>query len=108
MRDDKEEDWRKLVSVQHIDTANKYVKRIEQSINLALLVTFLKSFTKNHQEMITDMETEQPVTLANNWSLKFKQFLEETSRLDATFAMYLQTYILNHSAMSLKLHLQSA
>ena len=68
MRDDKEEDWRKLVSVQNIDTATKYVKRIAQSINLAPLVTFFKSPTKNDQEiLITDMETEQPVTLANNW-----------------------------------------
>ena len=95
MRDDKEEDWRKLVYVQHIDTATNNVKRIAQSINLALLVTFFKSLTKNGQEMlITDMEPEQPVTLANYWSCKFNQFLEETSRINATFALYLD--ILNH------------
>ena len=35
MKDDKEEDWKKLVSVQHIDTATMYVKRIAQSLNLA-------------------------------------------------------------------------
>ena len=95
MKDDKEEDWKKLVSVQHIDTATKYVKRIAQSLNLALLVTFLKSLTKDDQEMlITDMETEQPVTLANNWSCKFNTFLEETSRINATFALHLD--ILKH------------
>ena len=95
MKDDNEEDWKKLVSVQHIDTATKYVKRIAQSLNLAILVTFLKSLTKDDQEMlITDMETEQPVTLANNWSLRFNKFLEETSRINATFALHLD--ILNH------------
>ena len=89
MRDDREDDWRKLVSVQHIDTATKYVKRIAQSMNLALLVTFLKSLTKDDQEiLITDMETEQPATLAKKWSFKFNKFLEETSRINATFALY--------------------
>ena len=90
MKDDKEEDWKKLVSVHHIDTATTYVKRIAQSLNLALLVTFIKSLTKDDQEMlINDLETEQPATLATNWSVRFNQFLEEASRRNATFALHL-------------------
>ena len=44
--------------------------------------------------LINDMETEQPVTLATNWSSRFNRFVDETSRINATFALHLD--ILKH------------
>ena len=38
----KKEDWMTLVSIQHIDKATRYVKRISLSLHLAFLV-FLHS-----------------------------------------------------------------
>lgn len=43
MGDEEQEDWAKLISVQHIDTATRQIKRKALSLHLAFVVTFAQT-----------------------------------------------------------------
>ena len=89
MRDDTREDWKTLVSADHIDTATKHVKRLSLSLHLAFLVEFANSLAAEEQEsFLSEMESEEPSSVANNWASRFKDFLEEGSTKNATFALH--------------------
>ena len=89
MKDDGEDDWRKLVSIQHIDMATQQIRRIAMSLHLAFLVVFLKSLKTDDQEMLlTDIETDEPDTLADKWMNNFNSFMEKSSKCYATFALH--------------------
>ena len=90
MRDDKREDWKTLVSADHIDTATKHVKRLSLSLHLAFLVEFAKSLAAEEQEcFLSEMESDDPSSIAHTWSSRFKEFLDEGSTKNATFALHL-------------------
>ena len=90
MPDDKREDWKTLVSADHIDTATKHVKRLSLSLHLAFLVEFAKSLTTEEQEsFLSEMESDEPSSIADTWSSRFQKFLDEGSTKYATFTLYL-------------------
>ena len=89
MRDDNTDDWKKLVSVQHIDTATRYVRRIALSLHLAFLIEFSKSLESAEQESFwTEMQIVDEATLSKTWSKKFEDFLHKGSERNATFALH--------------------
>ena len=90
MRDDKREDWKALVSADHIDTATKHVKRLSLSLHLAFLVEFAKSLAAEEQEcFLSEMESDEPSSTANTWSSRFQEFLNNGATKNATFALHL-------------------
>ena len=89
MRDDKQDDWKRLVSVQHIDIATRHVKRIAASLHIAFLVVFTKSLPANEQQLFwNDMETGEASVIAECWAERFEDFLQSGSRVNATFALH--------------------
>ena len=89
MRDDKQDDWKRLVSVQHIDIATRHVKRIAVSLHIAFLVVFTKSLPVSEQQLFwNDMETAEASVLAERWSERFEDFLQKSSSVNATFALH--------------------
>ena len=89
MRDDKQDDWKRLVSVQHIDIATRHVKRIAVSLHIAFLVVFTKSLPEDDQQLFwNDMETAEASVLADCWAERFEDFLQKHSSLNATFALH--------------------
>ena len=90
MRDDNQEDWKRLVSVQHIDIATKYVRRIAVSLHIAFLIVFSKWLAAEEQELfLQDMEMGEFAAAANSWAQRFEDFLESGSKVNATFALHL-------------------
>ena len=90
MRDEKKEDWTTLVSIQHIDRATRYVKRISLSLHLAFLVSFAQSLDdENLAEFLNSMESEDEDVISKNWGEKYEQFLEHGAKQNATFCLHL-------------------
>lgn len=89
MRDDKHDEWKKLVSAQHIDSATKYIRRISLSLHLAFLIAFSNNLSQDQKEcFLQDMESGTPCEVARTWSSQFEKFLEDGSNRNATFALH--------------------
>ena len=73
MRDDKQDDWKRLISVQNIDIATRHVKRIATFLHIAFLVVFTKSLPANEQQLFrNDMETGEASVIAECWAYDLK------------------------------------
>lgn len=59
MRDDYTEEWQKLVSLQHINTATKVIKRLAVSLHLAFLIVLAKYDSDQRSSFLTDMDSPQ-------------------------------------------------
>ena len=90
MRDEKKEDWMTLVSIQHIDRATRYVKRISLSLHLAFLVSFAQSLDdENLANFMSAMETEDENQIVNEWDQKYEEYLDNGAKQNATFSLHL-------------------
>ena len=89
MRDEEHSDWTKLVSVQHIDVATRYVKRVALSLQLAFLVVFSQTLQPEELEsFMSDMESLPPLQIAENWNPRFETFISEGRQKNATFSLH--------------------
>ena len=89
MKDDDQEEWTKLISIQHIDCAKTYIRRLAISFHLAFLIKFSRTLASDDlYSFIHDMENEDAITISNNWSERFKRFMNYWSKHNATFALH--------------------
>lgn len=89
MKDDNQDDLAKLVSIQHIDVATRYVKRLALALHLAFMICFTQTLEADELEsFIRDMENNTANEAANNWSTKFEKYVQMGSQTNATFAMH--------------------
>ena len=89
MRHEDQEEWAKLISIQHIDMATKHVRRIALALHLAFLISFM-DYTEPEalQEFLNDMETENSAEISSKWAVKFQDYLTYGSARNATFALH--------------------
>lgn len=85
MRHEDQEEWAKLISIQHIDMATKHVRRIALALHLAFLISFM-NYTEPEalQEFLNDMETEDSAEISSKWAVKFQDYLTYGSARNAT------------------------
>ncbi|KAL4217289.1 hypothetical protein ACF0H5_023740 [Mactra antiquata] len=89
MRDEDQDDWAKLVSIQHIDTATKYVKRIALALHLAFLIAFTQQLDSDDSHaLLTELESEECSEMSKRWAAQFEEFLSVGCTRNATFALH--------------------
>ena len=72
VRDDSRQDWSKLITAQHIDEATRCVKRLSQSLYIAILISFIKQLpSSDSSKLIEELSSNKsPDTLALHWDAK--------------------------------------
>ena len=90
MRNEDQDEWAKLISIQHIDMATKHVRRLALALHLAFLISFM-DYTEPEalQEFLNDMETEDCAEITSKWAVQFRDYLAYGSARNATFALHL-------------------
>ncbi|XP_045182551.2 uncharacterized protein LOC123541205 [Mercenaria mercenaria] len=89
MKDDNQDDLTKLISIQHIDVATRYIKRLALALHLAFLIAFTQYLAiEQVEEFIVDVETNDSKQVAEKWSTQFEDFLSYGSNQNATFALH--------------------
>ena len=91
MRDEEEEDWRKLLSAEHIDTATRHIRRLSITFHLAFLVTFIKSLPAHQRELLlSSLEKEEPSKVSEDWGQLYETFIQEGCLKNATFCLHVE------------------
>ncbi|CAC5361528.1 unnamed protein product [Mytilus coruscus] len=94
MRDEEFNDWKKLISVEHINMASKYIRRLSIALKVAFVTKFLQSLKVEEQNaMKDDLKNENANCM--KWNDQFENFLEYGKSQNATFMLH--TEMLNHS-----------
>ena len=89
MRDDDRNEWKKLVSAEHIDVATLHVKRIAMSFRLAFLLSFMRHLPLEQSQVLEcDLKKESCSTVCEKSDASFLVFLENGTTLNATFALH--------------------
>ena len=90
MRNEDQEEWAKLVSIQHIDMATKHVRRLAISLHLAFLIPFMDYIkSEDLQECADDMETGDCTDISSKWATQFQEYLVFGLSSNATFALHM-------------------
>ena len=90
MRNEDQEEWAKLISIQHIDMATKHVRRLALSLHLAFLISFLDYIEpEEKQAFVDDMESGDSAEVSSKWALKFQEYLAYGSSRNATFSLHM-------------------
>ena len=91
MRDEEEEDWRKLLSAEHIDTATRHIRRLSITFHLAFLITFIKSLPAQQKKLLlSSLETEEPSKVCHGWDQMYETFMKEGCLKNATFCLHVE------------------
>ena len=91
MRDDEEEDWRKLLSAVHIEMATLHIRRLSIAFHLAFLITFVKSLSPDERALIQSaLENEETSKVCEKWGNKYDIFLQEGCLHNATFCLHVE------------------
>jgi hypothetical protein len=89
MRDDEEDDWIKLVSLAHIDTATRNVHRLAMSLHLAFIVSFIKSLDPEvAKQAVSDIGHLDCKEMAQCWDERYKKYIKASADANATFALH--------------------
>ena len=90
MKNEDQEEWAKLVSIQHIDMATKHVRRLAIALHLAFLISFMDYIkSEDLHEFVDDMETGDCTDISSKWATKFQEYLAFGSSRNATFALHM-------------------
>ena len=91
MRDDEEEDWRKLLSAEHIETATKHIRRLSVAFHIAFLITFMQGLTTDERTLLlSSLEKDETTRVCEEWGERYEQFIQEGSLLNATFCLHVE------------------
>lgn len=93
MKDEKEKEWTKLVTLDHIDMATRYVWRIQSALQLAFFLQFLLSLTvEESKQIIKDLDDleQNPLKLVEKWDAKYLEFIALGTSENATFRLHVE------------------
>ena len=91
MRDDEEEDWKKLISAAHIDAATHQIKRLSKGFHLAFLVEFINSLLPSEkQTFIKCLESGSMIDVSDSWNQKYEAFIKSGCLKNATFCLHVE------------------
>ena len=92
MKDDKEKEWTKLITLDHIDIATRYVWRIQMALQLAFFLQFILSISAEDSSLlIRDMDVLQESNLLHfveKWDAKYVQYIMLGTSENATFRLH--------------------
>lgn len=89
MKDESQQDWSKLISIQHIDMATHIVKRISTALHVAFVIKFCQCLQPTECKQFTqDLVHMTANQLAEKWSNKLDCFITESMEVNATFALH--------------------
>lgn len=89
MKDENESDWSKLLSIQHIDTATKIIKRISTALHVAFLMKFQESLPLyDSVEFANNVLNLKPNKLAEKWGKKLDDFITKSREVNAKFDLH--------------------
>ena len=91
MRDDNDDkDWGKLVSIQHIDIATKNVRRLGQSLHLALLLSFQTTLSADEKKQyVAALLSGKPRVAQEQWQERYDGYIKKGKQCNATFALHI-------------------
>ncbi|CAC5399883.1 unnamed protein product [Mytilus coruscus] len=87
MRDEEYNEWKKLISADHIEKASRYIRRLSIALRISFQVKFIQTLQQDQRkEVLSDLQQE-----TNNWKkweLLYKDFLAKSRRENATFLLH--------------------
>ncbi|KAL4238433.1 hypothetical protein ACF0H5_003141 [Mactra antiquata] len=86
MRDEEFQEWRKLISAEHIEMASRYIKRLATALHLAFFVVYLQTLSDNEREEVAAdvLESQNVDTI---W-MNYKDFIQKGLNRNGTFALH--------------------
>lgn len=103
MRDEEFEDWGTLISIQDINKATRYIKRISLGLHVAVLSTYMASLSGVEQhELLADLLSDRALSVSDKWDERYRNFLEESAEKNATFSLHID--IMKHCDEICALH----
>ena len=95
MCDEDKKDWKKLITMNHIDIATRYVRRLALSFHMAFMCRFLHCLEENEAKEITTMlDNGKQVEASNTWNDRYREFMEAGIAQNCTFALH--SDMMNH------------
>ncbi|CAG2250910.1 unnamed protein product [Mytilus edulis] len=87
MRDEEYNEWKKLISADHIEKASRYIRRLSIALRISFQVKFIQTLQQDQRkEVLSDLQQE--TNNWKNWELLYKDFLAESKRVNATFLLH--------------------
>lgn len=104
MRDDDRDEWSKLVSADHIDTATRNVRRLGLAISTAFTMKFASTLSlEKSSELLEDLQSMSPPDASVKWEEQFQSFLEKGKSSNATFQLHFE--MMRHCNQVIAVHL---
>ncbi|CAC5412713.1 UBE2D [Mytilus coruscus] len=89
MCDEEKKEWPKLVTMDHIDVATKYVRRLSLSFHISFICRFLQSLKQEEALAVIDMLEKGKIEETSSlWSSKFQDFMNTGITQNCTFALH--------------------
>ncbi|CAC5365991.1 unnamed protein product [Mytilus coruscus] len=89
MCDEEKKEWPKLITMDHIDVATKYVRRLSLSFHISFNCRFLQCLKQEEALAIIDMLEEGKIEETSRlWSSKFQDFMNTGITQNCTFALH--------------------
>ena len=91
MKDAKEKEWTKLITLDHIDMATRYVWRIQVALQLAFFLQFVLLLPAEESKLlIRDLDAleSNPLQFVEKWDTKYMQFIALGTSENATFRLH--------------------
>ena len=89
MRNEDQEEWAKLIFIQHIDMATKHVRRLALALHLAFLISFMDYIKEEEQQdFVDDIETGDSAAVSSKWAFKFQEYITFGSSRNALFFLH--------------------
>lgn len=91
MCDDDRIEWTKLLSIDHIDVATKYVRRLAISFHVSFLSRFLQCIDENEaNSLFSLLEDGAIVKAADTWNDRYEEFIKTGCAANATFTLHVE------------------
>ena len=90
MKDEEQEDnWMKLISIQHIATASNNITRLAVALHLAFNIAFYEQLEPSYQQKLhNDMNICETADLEQHWGKQLSVFAQNGCSRNVTFALH--------------------
>ena len=90
MRDDEEqEDWAKLITINHIETATRNVQRLSIALQFATMATYLQTLSEEEADTLQEAFVRGNPNEISQIEPKVTYFMESACKANATFALHM-------------------
>ena len=91
MRDNEEDDWKKLLSAEHIDMATRHIRRLSATFHIAFLITFMRGLSQDEkEEILSSLKCGETSKVCQKWGCQYDKFIEKGCSSNATFCLHVE------------------